>query len=431
MRSSYNAKEDEPSHVYYNITIPGVVGREIKGEYLENRATSIVNKAKDYECSIIRWSVPTLNIPIMVWPTLSANSHSPLYQVAMTYGNFASVHDVVYEPDNALEIPSLPITSENSAYYYVYSYSSILNMINTTFAKAYAELKNLTTLPVTTPPYFTYDDTSSNSPIKLHAEAGYLCPTTGQPDPDTVPLIYVNNSLFNLLAGLPHYNFDTEASPTNFSNVFLVKNNYTNEVKNIQTTINIVITATSTAISPQDGLATFSSNINGKAISGEGIPPGTMIAYINSTNATLSNAATQSGTITAIINTGLSGYDIDSEWNNLYLWYSFKTIIFTTSLIPIFSEQIGAVNTASSVSNYKQILSDFEPNIGNNPQDLRQTLIYNPTAEYRMVSLQGDAPVRSVDIQVYWQDHFFNSYPIFISPGDAINIKMLFRKKRS
>jgi len=61
--------------------------------------------------------------------------------------------------------------------------------------------------------------------------------------------------------------------------------------------------------------------------------------------------------------------------------------------------------------------------------ETKPSIIYNPTAEYRLISLQSNQPLKSYDISVYWKDSASNFYPFYLSAGSASSIKIMFRKK--
>ena len=95
------------------------------------------------------------------------------------------------------------------------------------------------------------------------------------------------------------------------------------------------------------------------------------------------------------------------EYSTLYLWNCVTRIVFTTSNLPIV-----AANTANPA-----LTREGEPISFNNQPNTRRIvtdlvagdsykpyLIYNPSAQYRYISLTQGSPLRDIDIQVYFLD---------------------------
>lgn len=118
---------------------------------------------------------------------------------------------------------------------------------------------------------------------------------------------------------------------------------------------------------------------------------------------------------------------ITQEIQGLFLLNSLRKIILTTDSIPVKRENI-ATFTESGNPTTRSILSDFEPSIDINTNS-RETVQYIPTAEYRLVDMLGNNPLRRLSIQIFWEDQRQKLYPIFIPPYKGITVKILFRKK--
>jgi hypothetical protein len=122
------------------------------------------------------------------------------------------------------------------------------------------------------------------------------------------------------------------------------------------------------------------------------------------------------------------------EYETLFAWNAFKSIVLTSGSIPSRSEYVTNSTTASGSSNantndnFRPIISDFLFSASEGPE-FKSGIEYLPTAEYRIIDLQGSKPLTDIDIQVYWQDNYQNLFPIFIPAHDAVTIKILFRKK--
>lgn len=113
------------------------------------------------------------------------------------------------------------------------------------------------------------------------------------------------------------------------------------------------------------------------------------------------------------------------------------SLVFVTTQIPvtasiqsrpqIYNSTFGdtQVNTNQKTLN---ILTDLQVGLDLG-YETKPQIQFNPTAEYRLISLQSNQPLKSYDISVYWKDASSNFYPFYLAPGCASSMKILFRKK--
>lgn len=124
-------------------------------------------------------------------------------------------------------------------------------------------------------------------------------------------------------------------------------------------------------------------------------------------------------------------YQMQQEFVAFDSWYSPKTIVFTTTQIPVISEGIPPVGTegttVSSNDNTQSILTDFE--IFFDTAGQQRIIQYLPSAQYRLINLQSTTPLKSFDIKVFWTDAEGQQYPIFVQPYGTTTVKFLFVKK--
>ena len=121
-------------------------------------------------------------------------------------------------------------------------------------------------------------------------------------------------------------------------------------------------------------------------------------------NPDLSNQVTENAA-----SSSFPAIQITQEQSTISLWNPIKSIVFTTSLLPVAPNLIGipSDNSLQLVSignnnNFSNILTDFvvpvSPGNGYNP-----CIDYNPSSEYRLVDLRGASPLNSLDVAVYWK----------------------------
>ena len=56
-------------------------------------------------------------------------------------------------------------------------------------------------------------------------------------------------------------------------------------------------------------------------------------------------------------------------------------------------------------------------------------VVYNPSAEYRLIDMNSCMNLNRVDIIVYWKDNSGNLHPFELNPGNAASAKIMFRRK--
>ena len=157
-----NTKSSTSDNIYYNISINNDDEPSGKvAKFSENRVTSVIDDPSEYECACVRMLVPTINIPLLFFPTDN-------FYVKLNYGGFTSGQvDLVYTPNSTVNpfanINKLPI----------YDYSEITESLNNALAAAKVIL-DATAAPTGgfNDPVMTYD--ASSQLFTLNCEiAGY------------------------------------------------------------------------------------------------------------------------------------------------------------------------------------------------------------------------------------------------------------------
>jgi len=95
---------------------------------------------------------------------------------------------------------------------------------------------------------------------------------------------------------------------------------------------------------------------------------------------------------------------------------------------------IGQNNTSGtgfsnlSIVNSSGLINSFsvQDNAAGNAN--RVSLVYTPTAEFRRISFQGNAPINRVQLQVKYRDGYGSEIPLFLDPGDTVDILIEFEK---
>ena len=120
------------------------------------------------------------------------------------------------------------------------------------------------------------------------------------------------------------------------------------------------------------------------------------------------------------------------EYSALYLWNCVTSIVFTSTNIPVVP-----ANTANPALTREgqAIVFSNQPNTLRVVTDLvagdtyKPYIVYNPSAQYRYISLTQGTALRDIDIQVYFTDRQGQLNEFILSSGSTATIKILFEKK--
>jgi hypothetical protein len=121
------------------------------------------------------------------------------------------------------------------------------------------------------------------------------------------------------------------------------------------------------------------------------------------------------------------------------LWSPIASIVFCSTLLPTLSENSGALTNVAvgnntgintSTNAFQPIITDITLPM-ESAGDYRQFVSYNPSAEYRLVSMGSSSiDVRQIDIQMFWKCRLTNElFPIRMFNQSSVHLKILFRER--
>jgi hypothetical protein len=133
------------------------------------------------------------------------------------------------------------------------------------------------------------------------------------------------------------------------------------------------------------------------------------------------------------------------KWDALVMEQEYSTgptmcpiarIVFLASLIPVLPSNIGVprifsgtVSTqAQQNNNISNEITDLVVNLVRGDEYL-PNIIYEPTAEYRLLDLQGNTPAGAIQIKVQWVDVYGYYHDFYLQNGCGAHLKIMFRKK--
>ena len=123
---------------------------------------------------------------------------------------------------------------------------------------------------------------------------------------------------------------------------------------------------------------------------------------------------------------------LKQEISTIDAWCPVSSIVFTTNQLPILASQFSSSNTIGNIPSTATIGNRFAlviTDLMTNQQGYRPNIIYNPSAEYRRISLTGNMPIREIDINVFWRPKTGQLLPFRLQSGGSASLKLLFEKK--
>jgi hypothetical protein len=371
-----NVNSVNPDHIYYDLSVTNnqysKTGDPPVLSFTDTRSSPILQNPSEYYCSVIRFSVDTPSLPIII-PQVkvslsSATTDDTIYSFSMSYKTFNYQQFIQYSPqDKSQPVPALPLEFQDitNAYYYVYSAQYWISLCNVALLACYNGLKAAViaggqVLPSNFAPYLEWN-VSNATAILVADQAGYLN-TLANPIN-----VFCNNPAFTLFSSFPF--------------LFLGLGNLIAFGKNYQF---IIDKSNGTYTTPSfTGLTCIQE-----------YPTAPNWCPIQSILFTSSLLPTFPSNVGVPQNFGISS---------------------------AFSQN-GANNNISS------ILTDFEVDLVTGLEYLPQ-IQYAPTAEYRLIDLISNQPLNSIELSCFWKDVYGGLHPLQLLVGCSANLKLLFRKK--
>ena len=126
---------------------------------------------------------------------------------------------------------------------------------------------------------------------------------------------------------------------------------------------------------------------------------------------------------------------VPQEYSTINNWTPVSSLVFTSQYIPVIANQFSNIQTylngqliqlSSTSSNFSNVITDIAVD---DTTSYVPTVIYNPSAEYRMISMKNTSRLTCIDFQVWWKTKLGSLFPFFLGAGGHASIKILFRKK--
>jgi hypothetical protein len=133
--------------------------------------------------------------------------------------------------------------------------------------------------------------------------------------------------------------------------------------------------------------------------------------------------------------TGTIASVVFQEYSTVGLWSPVSSLVFTSNLIPVsytsltapllFNDNLQVLSLSGNNANIVSEITD----ISAAGQDYKPSILYNPSGEYRMLSMTGSQPLRDIDISVFFKQKNGVFTPLRLQSGGSCTLKIYFRRK--
>jgi hypothetical protein len=390
-----------PDQIYYDVTVSNTKSTTTIPPifyYNESRTIPFVNNPQDYYLSILRFTIDSGTLPVFIPtcqadPTDATNPNHTIYSVTLSFTLSTGVvvdKQVFVEWVNQDKSAPTPIPPQNmpngrqdnsQGYYSCYSYSYFTSLVYKAFAQAFLELQTACsadpdwdTATYIHPPILNWDTTSGQGILYADKASYNLYEIVGGIPVDNTKAIrvYMNAPLFALYGSFPS-----------------IINGYVGVTngKNFQIAIVDIGNTNYTTITPNPS------------------PPPTYDAIT-----------------------------MYQEYTTISNWTPIVALVFVSNTLPVTPNQVSTPLVYSDTDQLQfggnnsataNIITDLVSDTGL----YKSFLVYEPSAQYRMVTLNGNRPLYNLDLQVFWRDRLGGLNPVRIPSGGSVTMKIGFLKK--
>ena len=387
-----------PDQIYFDVTVTNFQSTSQAPQpfyYNESRTMPFVHNPEEYYLSIQRFTVETGTIPVFI-PAIQPNQGNrdlTIYSITLEYTdpvlgtiNSGQVFIEWTPEDKGAALPPPPNQTQNgiqvleTGYYNAYSYQYWCTLISGYFQQAYDDLDTAAiaagiTLPSGFAPQLNWDTTSNTATLFADVLGYDQNPNNLNPQIK----IYWNAPLYYLFSSFPAFQLGyNQPLGKNFQLLpFFLGATGTTPVLDVNTVV----------------------------------PPAaaTVLFYAISLYQEVSTVANMTPV---------------------------SSIVFTSNTLPIHPSQ---VSTPLVFNNNQQIaLGGNNADIANIITDLvtdsgnyRPNLVYTPSAEFRLITLNGNRPLFNLDLQIFYRVKTGQLVPFRLASGQSVTIKIAFLKKSS
>jgi hypothetical protein len=385
--SQLNLKQNDSNSnfIYYDVVVSNLQSSTTAPQpfsFVDTRTVPFLKVPEDYSMSIIRFTTGTSSLPVFIPQIQPAQGNRDLtiYSVTLTYQGIEVQTFINWNPQEVnAPLPPAPNQTTNGrqfnqdSYYNCYSYTFFIEQILTAFKTCFDALNVLVVasggaLPTIYAPVINWDATTNSASLYADCAAYEVNPLAPVPQIG----VFMNAPLFSLFNSFPAtYQGYNVVNGKNYRIPF----------------VDIGGTNIITLIPPLQ----FPPAVNYRAI-----------------------LWTQEQSTTAS-------------------WSPIVSVVFTSNTLPIEANQVSTPVIFSNNQNialggnnadFANIITDIVSETGN----YRPNLVYNPSAEYRRISLKGNRPLFSIDLNIFYKIITGELIPLRLLSGETTTVKILFEK---
>tara|TARA_R110002012_G_scaffold7660_3_gene35634 strand:+ start:3464 stop:4696 length:1233 start_codon:yes stop_codon:yes gene_type:complete len=389
--------EASADQLYFDITVSNFKSTTTKPPqfyFNEQRTLPFVRNPEDYYLSILRFTMETGSLPVFI-PSIEPNQgdrNKTIYSFTLEYTDPVSgttytsgqtfINFIPQRSANSAILPPAPNATANglqnnqTGYYNIYNYGWLIDLMNITLETAFTALKADIAAGGGTPiandifaPFFNWD-TTSNTAV-LYADFSVFG-TNGSAGANPYK-IYLNAPLFGLFPTFPckYLGYANVLAGKNF--LFEPRNNGSSDLD---------------TITPEP--------------------------------------ATVPATYRAV--------KVYQDCSTIANFSPITAVVFTSNTLPIQANQVSTpliFNNSQEVvlggnnSDFANIITDLVSDTG----QYKPNIVYNPTSEYRLITLYGNRPLFNIDLNIFWRNKFGQLIPFEINSGECVTMKVAFLKK--
>lgn len=381
--------------------------------FTEVRSSPILDNPSDYFLSIVRFSLDTAgSMPVML-PQIDleqtlADPNFPngtIYYVSMKYDD--GVNPVIFQKRRVIFVPQsftqtglggtplpptypLNLEKATSTYYWLNSFQYFISMVNTALKECYDDLYAL----INVAPYL---------PLPADITADKYVYMSWDNDTNKGTLNFPN---------ITPYSWKQEPLSTGSAKLFLY---FDNQLYTLFSSFEAILN--STYLDPTD-----------PAIGINGDKANWFIQNFSKYNSNFVSGGT---------GTGLPPYDIlrmEQPYSTGATLSPIQSLVFNTSLIPILPQLIGVPRilrnniTSGQNDNISNEITDLVVNVSRGDEYF-PAVLYLPSAEYRLIDLNGNAPISAIQVSVQWKDIYGIYHDFYLQNNCNCSLKIMFRRK--
>jgi len=383
-------------NIYYDLTVSNFQSSEANPQpfyFNESRSQPYIMNPSDYFLSIIRFTLDTGTIPVFI-PSIQPNQADPnltIYSVSMSWLDpttniyYEEQEFIQYQPqDLSIAVPAPPSQTANglqlneTGYYNVYSYQWLCYLVFVAFEGVAAKLALATALSPNPPiltysPIINWDSSSQKAVIYANAAVYDLNEQFYAPTAAAVN-VYMNAPLFGLFSSFPaRYLGYGQSLGTDYRLLF----------------VDIGGTNLQTIVPPQPA-----------------VPGNVEYVAIN-----IYQETSTCSSITPILAIVFTSNSLGIESNIVS-----TPLVYNNNQLLTFAGQNAA--TSNIITDLVSDSGTYSPN-----------LVYQPSAQYRLITLYGNSPLSNLDISIFYRLRNGSLIPFRLQSGGSVTMKILFTKK--